>query len=75
MKSTSASGERIGPDISAEPKIGPSLREVRGKLDAALLETWIADPAGFRPLTRMPGLFGLHDCKPLTRGPTTSRNR
>ncbi len=42
-------------------KVGPSLRDVKAKLDAAMLETWIAEPAGFRPDTRMPRFFGMHE--------------
>jgi cytochrome c2 len=61
IKSANASGKRIGPDLSTEPKVGPSLREVRGKLGVAFLERWIADPAAFRPLARMPRLFGLDE--------------
>ncbi len=42
-------------------KVGPSLRDVAGRLDAAGIAAWIGDPAGFRPTTRMPQLFGMHE--------------
>ena len=43
------------------PKVGPSLRAVAGKLDAATLQAWIAEPAALRPNTRMPQFFGMHE--------------
>lgn len=42
-------------------KVGPSLRYVAAKLDAAFLENWIGDPTDFRPDTKMPRFFGQHD--------------
>jgi cbb3-type cytochrome oxidase cytochrome c subunit len=42
-------------------KVGPSLRDVADRLDAARLEHWIARPAVIRPATRMPQLYGLDE--------------
>ena len=42
-------------------KVGPSLRFVKSKLDAAFLYDWIRDPAHFRPTTKMPSFFGQYD--------------
>jgi len=42
-------------------KVGPSLRHVGVKLDAAFLYDWIREPGNFRPSTRMPRFFGLWD--------------
>ncbi|MGQ9575297.1 MAG: PDZ domain-containing protein [Thermoguttaceae bacterium] len=42
-------------------KVGPSLRGISAKLDARMLQSWIAEPASFRPDTRMPQLFGMHE--------------
>lgn len=42
-------------------KVGPSLRYVAAKLDAAFLYQWVRDPTDFRPSTKMPKFFGLHD--------------
>lgn len=42
-------------------KVGPSLRDVAERLDAAAIMNRIADPASFRPATRMPRLFGMHE--------------
>ena len=42
-------------------KPGPSLRYVGSKLDRDFLFDWIANPANFRPTTRMPRFFGLLD--------------
>jgi cytochrome c2 len=76
IKGFDESGRSIGPDLRLEPtpqqaarglppgtlrKVGPSLREVTGRLAAAFLENWIGDPAGYRPETRMPRFFGLHE--------------
>lgn len=49
-------------------KVGPSLRDTAGKLDKRFLVDWTWQPARFRPATRMPQFFGLHehlDGKPL----------
>lgn len=43
------------------PKPGPSLRYVASKLSRAFLHDWLLDPRNFRPTTRMPRFFGLHD--------------
>jgi len=42
-------------------KVGPSLRHVAGRLDAAFIESWLRRPSAFRPKTRMPQLFDLHE--------------
>jgi cytochrome c551/c552 len=42
-------------------KVGPSLRDVAERADAPFLESWIRRPAGVRPATRMPQLYGLHE--------------
>lgn len=42
-------------------KVGPSLRFADTKLDEAFLFDWINNPKNFRPSTRMPRVFGLHD--------------
>ncbi|NUQ65592.1 MAG: c-type cytochrome [Pirellulales bacterium] len=72
---SATSGSTSQPDVlalatllAAEPphpgtmrKVGPSLRGTAGKLDAAFLESWIANPSGFRANTRMPHFFGMHE--------------
>lgn len=40
-------------------KVGPSLRHIADKLEAAYLEAFVANPAALRPSSRMPRLFGL----------------
>ena len=47
-------------------KVGPSLRFVSAKLDAAFLFDWIQRPARFRPTARMPQAFGLWNHLPST---------
>jgi len=42
-------------------KVGPSLRDVAGKLDAVFMENWLRNPPAVRPDTRMPQLYGLQD--------------
>jgi len=42
-------------------KVGTTLRHAAEKLDAAFLDAWTLDPADFRPETRMPRLFGMHE--------------
>ncbi len=42
-------------------KVGPSLRYIGKKVDLEFLYSWIADPTNFRPSTKMPKFFGLHD--------------
>jgi cbb3-type cytochrome oxidase cytochrome c subunit len=72
-----ADGRQIGPDLrlassAASPpadgtppgtlrKVGPNLRDLSDRLDAATLADRIADPARFLPTSRMPRLFGLHE--------------
>ena len=40
-------------------KVGPSLRQVAGKLDAAFVDDWLRNPSRSRPDTRMPQIYGL----------------
>ncbi len=42
-------------------KVGPSLRHVASKVDFDFLYSWIRKPSDFRPTTKMPQFFGLHD--------------
>jgi cytochrome c551/c552 len=42
-------------------RVGPSLRHVATKNSFAFLYDWIEDPHRFRPSTKMPRFFGLHD--------------
>jgi cytochrome c2 len=42
-------------------KPGPSLRYVASKVELPFLVDWIGNPTHFRPTTRMPRFFGLHD--------------
>ncbi|NOY29105.1 MAG: c-type cytochrome [Planctomycetes bacterium] len=42
-------------------KAGPSLRFLDSKVDFDWLHSWISQPADFRPSTRMPQFFGLHE--------------
>ncbi len=42
-------------------KVGPSLRHLSSKVDYDWLYSWIRKPADFRPDTRMPQFFGLHE--------------
>jgi len=42
-------------------KVGPSLRYLSSKVDFDWLYSWIRKPADFRPTTRMPQFFGLHE--------------
>lgn len=43
------------------PKVGPSLRKVRAKLDPGWMVQWILDPRAFRPHTRMPHFYFKED--------------
>lgn len=75
IKGFDDTGRSIGPDMRLEPddsaaedsrpgtlrRVGPSLREIGSKVDAVFLADWIADPARFRPSTRMPRFYGLHE--------------
>lgn len=66
IKGTSESQARIGPDMRLEPsgtmrKVGPNLRYIAGKLTAPFVESWLRRPSDFRPTTRMPQFFGLHE--------------
>ncbi len=45
-------------------KVGPSLRYVSSKVGEKFLNSWLSDPTQFRPDTRMPKFFGLHDHLP-----------
>jgi mono/diheme cytochrome c family protein len=42
-------------------KVGPSLRHVASKVDFNFLYSWIRKPSDFRPSTKMPQFFGLHE--------------
>ncbi len=42
-------------------KVGPSLRELSGKLDRTFLNAWTWQPSHFRPETRMPQFFGQYE--------------
>jgi len=42
-------------------KVGPSLRFLKSKVEADWLYSWIKDPTNFRPSTKMPQFFGLHE--------------
>jgi cbb3-type cytochrome oxidase cytochrome c subunit len=42
-------------------KVGPSLRYLASKVDFQWLYSWIEQPSNFRPTTRMPQFFGLHE--------------
>ncbi len=42
-------------------KAGPSLRYLSSKVDFDWLHAWISQPSDFRPSTRMPQFFGLHE--------------
>lgn len=55
------SGERLGPDLRSQPRVGPSLRDLAGKLDRTFVRDWIEQPSRFRPRTRMPRLFGMYE--------------
>jgi len=62
--STQAMADILGAD-DATPgklrKVGPSLRYVGHKLDQDFLYSWIRNPWDFRPTTKMPRIFGLHE--------------
>ncbi|MCA9270785.1 MAG: hypothetical protein KDA41_20035, partial [Planctomycetales bacterium] len=45
-------------------KVGPSLRYIDAKVGAAFLDDWIREPKHFRPSSRMPQFFDLHDHLP-----------
>ena len=63
-KDTEAMAAILGAD-DATPgelrKVGPSLRYVGHKLDENFLYSWIRNPWDFRPTTKMPRIFGLHE--------------
>lgn len=42
-------------------KVGPSLRYVKSKVGFDFLYDWVRNPMHFRPTTKMPRFFGLHD--------------
>ncbi len=48
------------PTPAAMRRVGPSLRDTAGKLDAVFLDKWLGDPSGVRPGTRMPQFYGMH---------------
>ena len=49
------------PDAAALRKVGPSLADAAARLEPQFLADWIAAPSGFRPSSRMPQFFGLHE--------------
>ena len=74
IRGWSDEGERIGPDMRLEPsaaasiekprqgtmrKVGPNLREVGVRLDAAFIEAFVRMPSDFRPESRMPHFYGM----------------
>ena len=74
INGSDAQGNRVGPDMRLEPsynesallpgtlrRIGPSLRDTAGRLDAQFLGGWLADPVQVRPDTKMPRFYGLHE--------------
>jgi len=42
-------------------KAGPSLTKMAAKLQPEWVEKWVRDPKGFRPSTKMPKIFDLHN--------------
>jgi cytochrome c551/c552 len=57
-------GELLAADADVpgtERKVGPSLRHAASKLSPEFLYDWIREPKHFRPTTRMPQFFGLHE--------------
>jgi cytochrome c551/c552 len=42
-------------------KVGPSLRYLNSKVDYDWTYAWIREPKNFRPTTKMPQFFGLHE--------------
>ena len=40
-------------------KVGPNLREVGVRLDAAFIEAFVRMPSDFRPESRMPQFYGM----------------
>ncbi|OJW08773.1 MAG: hypothetical protein BGO49_08250 [Planctomycetales bacterium 71-10] len=57
-------GDSPAPSFADEPRVGPSLRKVGGKVSADWLFRWIKNPFAFRPGARMPRYFGLDDDQP-----------
>ncbi len=56
--------EAVLKDVEAPGKLrkpGPSLRYIANKVDFDFLYSWIANPTDFRPSSKMPRFFGLHD--------------
>ncbi len=45
-------------------KVGPGLRRLAEKLNRDWIARWIRNPAAFRPETRMPSYYGLHNNNP-----------
>jgi cbb3-type cytochrome oxidase cytochrome c subunit len=66
-------GQRIGPDLRRESgspentalgtmrRVGPSLRDLAGRLDAAFLTDWTWQPSRYRPAARMPQFLGMYE--------------
>lgn len=76
IRGVTPGGESVGPDMRLEPndpeaasdptpgtmrKVGPSLRDVAGRLDADFLDRWLRNPRELRPETRMPRFYGLDE--------------
>ncbi|MBN2474124.1 MAG: hypothetical protein JXB62_05935 [Pirellulales bacterium] len=64
--SLSRNAHRLARLLAAEPpvpgtmrKVGPSLRDLAGKVKAEFLADWMADPRRFLPSTRMPRFYGV----------------
>ena len=77
IKGIDESGRSVGPDMRLEPagggtavagahpgtmrKVGPSLRDIGSKVEAAFLADWIRDPTHFLSEARMPRSYGLQE--------------
>ncbi len=51
-------------------KVGPSLRDVAGKLDADFIDAWLRKPSAIRPDTQMPQIY---DLQPFLTGETRDK--
>ena len=58
-----ADDSQLAPDptVGTMRKVGPSLRGLAGRLDAAFIRDWTANPTRFKSATRMPHFFGLDE--------------
>jgi cbb3-type cytochrome oxidase cytochrome c subunit len=57
-------GDSPAPSFADEPRAGPSLREIGGKVSADWMFRWIKNPLAFRPDSHMPRYFGIDDDQP-----------